>query len=82
MAHLSRGISLGNFKFEISSIGSKLVDVTATKILLMDSLFISLAMEVDRIAAYSFPNQEVVIQFEIIACSLVSWLVSKGYYGV
>ncbi|KAK7844936.1 hypothetical protein CFP56_010149 [Quercus suber] len=74
MAHLSRGISLGNFKFEISSIGSKLVDVTATKILLMDSLFISLAMEVDRIAAYSFPNQEVVIQFEIIACSLVSCL--------
>lgn len=46
---------------------------TATKILPMDSSFISLAMEVERIAAYT--------QFETIACSLVSWLVSKGYYG-
>lgn len=54
---------------------------TATKILPMDSSFISLAMEVERIAAYSFSNQEVVSQFETIACSLVSWLVSKGYYG-
>ncbi|XP_030947462.1 DNA (cytosine-5)-methyltransferase CMT2-like [Quercus lobata] len=49
MAYLPRGISLFSFKFEISSTGSKLVDVTATKILPMDSSFILLAMEVERI---------------------------------
>ena len=54
MAYLFRGISLFSFKFEISSTGSKLVDVTATKILSMDSLFILLAMEVEHIVVYSF----------------------------
>ena len=81
MAYLSRGISLFSFKFEISSIGSKLIDVTTTKILPMDSSFILLAMEVERIVVYSFSNQEVVTQFETIACSIVSWLVSKSYHG-